>query len=112
MHVLFIYTQFHTGSPSSVRAIARSIVALEGQSVNLRCIPKPITTALRWTFGGESLSGGLKFKLGRLDQTLTINNLTMEDSGEYDCHVVGGDDVTATTDLIVKAGNYHNYVEK
>ncbi|XP_065892012.1 uncharacterized protein [Dysidea avara] len=93
-------------SSSSVRAIARSIVALEGQSVNLRCIPKPITAALRWTFGGGSLiSGGLKFKLGRLNQTLFIKNLTMENSGEYNCHVVGVDDITATIDVNVKAAD-------
>ena len=100
------YIQSHAGSSSSsVRAIARSIVALEGQSVNLRCIPKPITAALRWTFGGGSLlSGGLKFKLGRLNQTLFIKNLTMENSGEYNCHVVGVDDITATIDVNVKAG--------
>ena len=105
MHAYQYTVQSHVGSPSSVRAIARSIVALEGQSVNLRCIPKPITAALRWTFSGSSLlSGGLQFKLGRLNQTLTISNLTMENSGEYDCHVVGIDDVTATIDLIVNAG--------
>ena len=98
----------HAGLPSSVRAIARSIVALEGQSVNLRCIPKPFTAALRWTVGGRSLSSvELDYKLGRLNQTLTINNLTMENSGEYFCHVVSADDVTATIHLIVKKGTIY-----
>ena len=108
---LHVYTQSRTGSPSSVRAIAQRIVALEGQSVNLRCIPRPITAALRWTFGGGSLlSGGLKFKLGRLNQTLFIRNLTMENSGEYNCHVVGGDDITATIDLNVTAGTVNTCI--
>ena len=88
-----------------MRAIARSIVALEGQSINLRCIPNPFITSLRWTFGGKSLpSTGLMYKLGRLSQTLTINHLTMENSGNYTCHVVGADEVAATIELNVKAG--------
>jgi len=92
-------------SSSSVRAIARSIVALEGQSVNLRCIPKPFTTVLRWKLSGKSLlSEKLNYKLGRLNHSLTINSLTTENSGAYICHVAGSDDVNATINLTVKAG--------
>jgi len=60
---------------------------------------------LRWTFGGKSLSrAGLNHKLGRLNQSLTINNLTMENGGEFDCHVVDADDVNATIYLSIERG--------
>lgn len=91
-----------------MRAIARSIVALEGQSVILRCIPNPFTTSLRWTFDGKNLSNrGLNYTLGLLSQTLTINHLAMEDSGNYTCQVVGADDVTANIQLTIKAGTVY-----
>ena len=105
---MFVCIQSCAGSSSSIRAIARSIVALEGQSVNLRCIPRPITAVLRWTYGGRSFSStGLNYKLGRLNQTLSIKNLTQENSGKYNCHVVGVDDVMATIDLNVEAGTVY-----
>jgi len=101
-----LYICVGSTQPSNVRAVARNVVALEGQKVDLRCITS-FRNVLRWTFNGVNLvdegENLIKFKPVSLNHSLTILNARAEHSGEYNCHIVGTD-VKAITFLTVKTG--------
>ncbi|XP_065911567.1 cadherin EGF LAG seven-pass G-type receptor 1-like isoform X2 [Dysidea avara] len=73
----------------TVEAVARAIIVLEEQLVNLRCRTVPSDTALTWTFNEMDLPARENYILTGLNHTLTINNSRIEDSGIYGCHIAG-----------------------
>ena len=90
--------------------MARNVIALEGQKVDLRCITS-LTNVLRWTFNGVNLvderENLIKFKPVGLNHSLIILNAKVEHSGEYSCHIVGTDvNLKATIVLTVQTGLY------
>ncbi|XP_065911525.1 adhesion G protein-coupled receptor L3-like [Dysidea avara] len=95
--VWILFCGINSGStqPSNVRAVARNVIAVEGQEVDLRCITRPAYNVLRWTFNGTDLvdqgENLIEFRPVGLNQSLTILNAKTENSGRYSCHIVGAD---------------------
>jgi len=95
-----------SGQP--VYAVAQTVIALEGQSVKLRCFTNPIDTILTWTFNGIDLPAGESYVLTGLNHTLTISTARLQDSGKYGCHIPGTI-INDTITLKVKSGMHSIY---
>ena len=104
-----VCTNIGSTQPSNVRAVARNVIAVEGQEVDLRCITRPAYNVLRWTFNGTDLvdqgENLIEFRPVGLNQSLTILNAKTENSGRYSCHIVGAD-INADIRLTVTSGLY------
>ena len=73
-----------------MRSDALPVVMLEGQSINLQCIPIPDNLIVQWIFNGTTVleSEAYKFSPPNFNHTLTITDAEVEDSGEYTCYVI------------------------
>ena len=69
---------------------AQSITILEGQSINLQCIPIPGHLMVQWSFNGMRVQESEVYTLSppNLNHTLTITDAEVEDGGEYTCYVM------------------------
>ena len=73
-----------------LRVTANSIIALEGQSVTIDCIPTPNTLVVAWLFNGAGISASqdITFLPTDLNHMLTINGANVSNSGQYICHLI------------------------
>jgi len=92
-----------SGQP--VYAVAQIVIALEGQSVKLRCLTNPSDTILTWTFNGIDLRARENYELTGFNHTLTISTARIQESGKYGCHIPGTG-INDTISLLVKSGKY------
>ena len=72
-----------------------SVTLLEGNSVNLSCIPSVIETVLSWTHNGANINENenISFFPLILHHYLHINNAGVGDSGLYVCRAMLDDEV-------------------
>jgi len=106
-----MYLSAHVASEEyvvpTVYAVGRTVIALEGQSINLRCLTDPSDAMLTWSFKGIDLLGTGKYAFSQLNHTLTMNTASVKDSGKYSCRITGTS-INDTTTLRVKSGKLYN----
>jgi len=75
----------------TLKTSAQAFIVLEGQSVSLECTPTPDDLALFWTFNGIILTSfyDVTFVPPNLQHKLIVNNVNVQDSGQYKCLVAG-----------------------
>lgn len=73
-----------------LQATANSIIALEGQSISMDCIPTPNNLVVAWMFNGTRIAGvqDITFMPTNLNHTLIIDGANVSNSGQYMCHLI------------------------
>lgn len=69
---------------STIQNITSSAQVLLGEAYVISCIPDSSPDSLQWTKGVNSTNQGSS-------ENITFGSLTLEDSGDYYCHVIIGD---------------------
>ena len=96
----------------TIQANAQQIIILEGDEVNLRCVPSSLDITITWLFNGTIISDGGTNSLSppNLHHMLTISNATIPDSGVYKCQFVTTLfqlEVSREISLTVNNGEWH-----
>ena len=93
-----------------LHSTAEHIIILEGQSVDLECMPTPNHLVVSWSFdrlqSGTFDFNNFTFSPANLNHTLTISNPSVNYAGEYVCKILNSQvAVNRTITLEILPGN-------
>nr|XP_029498782.1 obscurin-like isoform X2 [Oncorhynchus nerka] len=90
------------GKAQSVSRELQSVSVVSGEDAVFTCEVTQTSTSVQWAKDGKDIRKSEKYNISKEERVmkLTIRSVTVQDSGEYSCEVIGGD--TTKAKLVIK----------
>ncbi|XP_052332722.1 obscurin-like isoform X10 [Oncorhynchus keta] len=90
------------GKTQSVSRELQSVSVVSGEDAVFTCEVTQTSTSVQWAKDGKDIRKSEKYNISKEERVmkLTVRNVTVQDSGEYSCEVIGG--ATTKAKLVIK----------